>query len=131
MTEYLVMRRTMTGSWEDCGGPGKVWDALTAEDAQLEASDGLGVYRTVAVSNVTRTLEAEQLVPCRMRIEEEPPVEEPVAFGQFGPPTAGWQPDVRKASGGVVPASGLIPGGTPDTVITPAQAAAAGIGEPA
>lgn len=79
MTEYLVMRRTMTGSWEDCGGPGTTWDALTADDAQLEASDGLGVYRTVALSNVTRTLEAEELVPCRRRIDEEPAVEEPPA----------------------------------------------------
>lgn len=50
---YLVMRRTMTGTWEDCIEPFEP-DGLVAENpeqAQERVGDGPGVYRVIALGS--------------------------------------------------------------------------------
>lgn len=49
LNRYLVMRRTMTGSWEDCieAFEPRPIAADSAEQAQERVGDGLGVYRVI------------------------------------------------------------------------------------
>ena len=81
MGRYLVMRRTMTGSWEDellPNGEAAI-SAESPEDAQAFVSDGLGVYRVIELQDYevpTVSYVTVEHTIARSVVEEPPPLDE-------------------------------------------------------
>lgn len=74
MHRYLVTRRTMTGSYEDCGS---AVEAENAEAAQEMVGDGAGVYRVICLGDGSYVVVEHVVVEfSRKTVDVPPPLEE-------------------------------------------------------